>query len=235
MSRAALAALALLAAGCMPDAPTPADPARLDAASEGAARYLALGDSYTIGEGVPEAGRWPVQLAAALRQSGTPVAGPQIVAVTGWTVDELDAGIDAAAPEGPFDLVTLLVGVNDQYRGRPVEGYRERYRAMLRRAVGFAGDDPGRVVAVSFPDWGATPFGGRDARPQDQIAAEVDAFNAAARAEAEAAGVAWVDVTALSRSQGALVVADELHPSAEAYAAWAERIAPAARAALASE
>ena len=233
MTRAALAALVLLAPGCMPDAPTPADSARLDTDVEGAARYLALGDSYTIGEGVPAPGRWPVQLAAVLRPSDTPVTDPQLVAVTGWTVDELDAGIDAADPQGAFDLVTLLIGVNDQYRGLPIEGYRERYRAMLRRAVGFAGGDPGRVVAVSFPDWGATPFGGRDARSREQIAAEVDAFNAAARAEAEAAGVTWVDVTGLSRQQGDLVVADELHPSAEAYAAWAERIAPAARAALA--
>jgi lysophospholipase L1-like esterase len=232
--RTALAALALLAAGCMSDAPTPTDSARLNAEAKGA-RYLALGDSYTIGEGVPAAGRWPVQLAAALRLSGVPVADPQIVAVTGWTVDELDAGIDEADPQGPFDLVTLLVGVNDQYRRRPAEGYREAYRAMLRRAIAFADDAPGRVVAVSFPDWGATPFGARDDRPRDQIAAEVDAFNTTARAEAEAAGVAWVDVTELSRAQGGLVVSDELHPDAEAYAAWTERIAPAARAALASE
>ena len=224
MTRLLLAAL--LAAGCMPDAPPP--PA--DASARGA-RVLALGDSYTIGEGVDVAERWPAQLADALRASGTPIAAPEVVAVTGWTVAELDAGIDAAGPQGPFDLVTLLVGVNDQYRGYPLEGYRAAYRAILARAVGFAGGEPGRVVAVSFPDWGVTPFA--DGRDRRRIAAEVDAFNAAARAEAAAAGVAWVDVTALSRTQGHLTAPDGLHPSGDAYAAWTERVLPAARAALA--
>ena len=216
----------------MPDAPPDSAPPGLEA--EPAARYLALGDSYTIGEGVEAPGRWPVQLAEALRAEGLDVAAPQIVAVTGWTVEELDAGIDAAGPEGPFDLVTLLIGVNDQYRGHGLERYRAAYRALLARAVAFAGGDPSRVVAVSFPDWGRTPFGGRDRRSRDEIAAGVDAFNAVAEAEARAAGAAWVDVTALSRSQGALVVVDELHPNAAAYAAWVERILPAARAALAA-
>ena len=219
----------LLLSGCMSESPSTApEPG-------GPARVLALGDSYTIGEGVDAPDRWPNQLADALRQSGDDVEAPVIVARTGWTVDELDQGIDAAEPEGPFDLVTLLIGVNDQYRRYPLDGYRTDYRAMLGRAVGFAGGDPDRVVAVSFPDWGATPFAGRDNRSREQIAAEVDAFNAVAQAEAEAAGVAWVDVTALSRTQGTLVVADRLHPSAAAYAGWVERILPAARAALAAE
>ena len=195
-----------------------------------APRFLALGDSYTVGEGVAPADRWPARLARRLRQSGVAVADPEVVAVTGWTTDELGAGIDAADPQGPFALVTLLIGVNDQYRGRPLAEYRDAYRALLGRAVGFAGGDPEHVVAVSFPDWGATPFAAdRDRR---RVAAEVDAFNAAARAEARARGVAWVDVTALSRTQGADVGADGLHPTGAAYAAWTERVEPAARAAL---
>ncbi|WP_412063725.1 SGNH/GDSL hydrolase family protein [Rubrivirga sp. IMCC45206] len=212
----------------MPSPPS-SDPARPPAPAD-ALRFLALGDSYTIGEGVAPEGRWPVQLAAALRASGTPVADPEVVAVTGWTVEELDAGIDAADLEGPFDLVTLLIGVNDQYRGRDLDGYRAQYRAMLARAVAFAGGDPARVVAVSFPDWGVTPFASdRDAA---QIAREVDAFNAAARAIAQTEGVAWVDITPLSREQGALVAGDGLHPNAAAYTGWTERIRPAAKAAL---
>ncbi len=151
--------------------------------------------------------------------------------MTGWTTGELDAGIDAAAPRGPFDLVTLLIGVNNQYRGLALDAYRAEYGALLARAVDVAGGEPGRVLAVSIPDWGATPFAAD--RDRAQIAAEVDAFNAAARSEARAAGVAWVDVTALSRTQGTLVVPDGLHPNAQAYAAWTDRIAPAARRALA--
>ena len=220
-----LAVLVLLAPGCMPDAPASAP----GTAAPSGARVLALGDSYTIGEGVAPADRWPVQLAARLG-----AVAPEIVAVTGWTTDELDAGIDAADPQGTYDLVMLLIGVNNQYRGTSLEGYRTEYRALLGRAIGFAGGDPSRVVAVSFPDWGVTPFASSDRRTPDQLAAEVDAFNAVAREEAEAAGVAWVDIAPLSRTQGALVADDGLHPSAEAYAAWVERVLPAAREALRS-
>ncbi|WP_267118297.1 GDSL-type esterase/lipase family protein, partial [Xanthomonas sacchari] len=117
-------------------------------------RYLALGDSYTIGEGVDAEGRWPMQLAAALRRDGIALADPQIVATTGWTTDELDAGIDTAAPQGPFHLVTLLIGVNNQYRGYPLDDYRAQFDALLQRAIGFADARPQRVLAVSIPDWG---------------------------------------------------------------------------------
>lgn len=223
MTRLLAFAAGVLAAGCAMSPASAPSPARL----------LALGDSYTVGEGVPTAQTWPFVVAAELRAAGTAVADPTVVAQTGWTTDELDAAITAREPalDPPYDAVTLLVGVNDQYRGRPADGYRAPFRALLARAVGFAGGDAGRVVVVSIPDWGVTPFAaGRD---RVRIAAEIDAYNAVAQAEATGAGAAWVDVTAVSRRWPDETAADGLHPSAAAYARWAEAVAPAVRAALA--
>ena len=202
------------------------------------ARLLCLGDSYTVGEGVAPHEAWPHRVVEALREGGVEAAPPVVVARTGWTTEDLAAALDAARPE-PADAVTLLVGVNDQYRRPDPDAYRERFAALLARAVSLAGGVAERVVVVSVPDWGRTPHGAappEDAdvprRTPDEIAREVDAFNAAARAEAARAGAGWVDVTDLSRTQGDLVVADGLHPSGAAYAAWCERIAPAVRAVL---
>ena len=196
-------------------------------------RFLALGDSYTIGEGVPEGERWPVRLAEMLRERGVPIGDPTIVARTGWTTDELDAAIDAARPEGPYALVTLLIGVNNQYRGRPLDEYRAHFRALLDRAVGFAGGDAGRVVVLSIPDWGVTPFA--EGRDRARIAAEIDAFNAAAREIVAERGARWVDVTPQSREAGAapaFLAEDGLHPSGRSYDAWARLALPAALEAL---
>ncbi|HEX3868096.1 MAG TPA: GDSL-type esterase/lipase family protein, partial [Gemmatimonadaceae bacterium] len=166
-------------------------------------RILSLGDSYTIGESVAAGDRWPARLAAALRARGARVSEPAIVARTGWTTDELSAGIDAARPRGPFDLVTLLIGVNDQYRGRPADEYRAQFHALLARSVQFAGGRAARVIVVSIPDWGVTPFGKRSGRDTRQIAAEIDAFNAVARDEATRAGAHFVDITPESRHAAA--------------------------------
>lgn len=196
-------------------------------------RFLALGDSYTIGEGVAEAERWPVRLAALLRERGVDVADPEIIARTGWTTDELSASVDQADPRGPYALVSLLIGVNNQYRGRDAEEYRAEFRALLRRAAGFAGGEAPRVVVLSIPDWGVTPFAAD--RDRARIAEEIDVYNAVNREEAAAAGAHYVDVTPQTRAAGAdpaFLVSDGLHPSAASYAEWARLALPAALEAL---
>jgi lysophospholipase L1-like esterase len=206
------------------------------AGGAGGARFLALGDSYTIGEAVPADERWPARLAVLLRERGVGVGEPEIVARTGWTTDELSAGIDAAAPRGPYALVTLLIGVNNQYRGRGVDEYREQLRALLDRAIGFAGGDARRVVVVSIPDWGVTPFA--EGRDRARIGREIDAFNAVGRGEASRAGAAYVDVTPESRRDGtaaAFIAPDGLHPSGRMYAEWARLALPATLHALSAE
>lgn len=197
-------------------------------------QFLALGDSYTIGEGVPAPARWPMQLAARLRGEGVDAGDPRIVAMTGWTTDELAAAIDASDLDPPYALVSLLIGVNNQYRGRALDEYRSQFEGLLQRAVALAGAEAGRVVVVSIPDWGTTPFARGEGRDPQQVAEEIDAFNAVARAQASATGAHWVDVTAISREPAVdtWLVADELHPSAEQYARWTEAILPVARAIL---
>ena len=143
--------------------------------------YLALGDSYTIGEGVDEAGRWPVQLASALRASGLAIDDPHIIATTGWTTDELSVAMDAQEPLGEWAFVSLLIGVNNQYRGRPVDDYLGEFTRLLQRAIALAGDRAGRVLVLSIPDWGVTPFAFASGRDAHAIADDLDAYNAAAR------------------------------------------------------
>ncbi|MCD9095331.1 GDSL-type esterase/lipase family protein [Luteimonas fraxinea] len=195
-------------------------------------RYLALGDSYTIGEGIAAEDRWPVQLADALRNEGIALDAPEVIATTGWTTDELDAAIDAAAPVGPFDLVSLLIGVNDQYRGRDVALYGPAFSALLDRATGFAGGDAARVFVLAIPDWGVTPFGAHSGRDVAAIARELDAYNAAAAAICAAHGVAFVDIAAVSRAQGGeaeMLADDGLHPLAALHTEWMQLALPVAR------
>ena len=192
-------------------------------------RYLALGDSYTIGESVSSGDRWPNQLATLLETDGIRTE-VRIIARTGWTVKELWQGIQADPPQGTYELVTLLIGVNDQYRGYPLGGYREDFRSMLEKAIAYAGGKEGHVVVLSIPDWGVTPFAAdRDRR---EIAQQIDEFNAVNREEAEKAGVHYVDVTAISReavSDAALIASDGLHTSGRMYAMWAEKVLPVVR------
>jgi lysophospholipase L1-like esterase len=199
-------------------------------------RYLALGDSYTIGEGVAEDSRWPVQMARALRGEGVALEDPVIIATTGWTTDELDAAIDAAQPTDDHALVSLLVGVNNQYRGRGVDEYRHEFSALLDRAIGFAGGRSDRVLVLSIPDWGVTRFGRDSGRDLAVIADELDAYNDVARDICATRGVAFVDITAVSRERGAepaMLADDGLHPSAAMHAQWTRLALPVARRLLA--
>jgi lysophospholipase L1-like esterase len=198
--------------------------------------YLALGDSYTIGEGAYPQERWPNQLAARLRERGYDVPEPKIVAKTGWTTDELAEGIAQQLPHpGKYSLVTLLIGVNNQYRGREIDEYRQQFVSLLQQSIGFAGGDARRVIVVSIPDWGVTKFA--EHRDRSRIAADIDRFNAVNREEAERAGARYADVTAISRTHGAdpaYLMSDGLHPSARAYAEWVEVVLPEAESALKS-
>lgn len=193
-------------------------------------RFLALGDSYTIGESVSESARWPVQLVDSLNEEGYGFAQPQIIAQTGWTTDELAKAIDEADPEGPFDLVSLLIGVNNQYRGRPLKEYEAQFESLLKQAIGFAGNNPDKVFVVSIPDYGVTPFAAE--RNPEKIAEEIDAFNAAAEAIAKSYKVSFVNITPGSRRAGEdpdLVADDQLHPSGKMYTEWVAQILPVVR------
>ena len=196
-------------------------------------RWLALGDSYTIGEGVPAEGRWTHQLAARLRATGTDIADPHTIAVTGWTTDELCAGIDAEEPlPRDWDFVSLLIGVNNQYRGRSVADYHGEFDGLLQRAIAFAAGNPARVLVLSIPDWGLTRFGRESGRAPAQVGAEIDAFNAAAIELCEAHDVAFVDITPASRQDADrpdMLADDGLHPSAAMYARWVDAAEPLAR------
>ncbi len=194
--------------------------------------YLALGDSYTIGESVAVDARWPQQLASALRSRQVPVGDPRIIATTGWTTDELNDAISAAQPLGHYDFVSVLIGVNDQYRGHPLPAYKQRFAPLLERAIGFAGGRADRVLVMSIPDWGVTRFGRESGRDTAQIAQELDAYNGAARAICVAHGVAFVDITGVSRLHGAepaMLAGDGLHPSAAMYALWTQAALPVAQ------
>lgn len=195
--------------------------------------YLALGDSYTIGEGVDAADRWPMQLARRLRETGIALDDPRIVATTGWTTDELSAALDAAEPLGSdWALVSLLIGVNNQYRGRPVDDYVPEFAALLDRAIAYAGGDTGRVIVLAIPDWGVTPFAIAGSFDPEVIAEALDAYNAAAAQVCAERGVAFVDIAPVSRARGAetaMLVEDALHPSAAMYAEWTALAAPVAQ------
>jgi len=199
-------------------------------APAGQLSYLALGDSYTIGEAVAQSQSFPYQLAESLNGQSLKVAVPRIIAKTGWTTGELQTSIKAAAISAKYDIVSLLIGVNNQYRGYSVADYRTEFKALLQNAIGFAGGNTAHVFVVSIPDWGSTPFGKSSGKDPQVIAREIDAFNAVALEETIKAGVSYTDITPGSRMASAdlsLVASDGLHPSGKMYQNWVAQLAPA--------
>nr|WP_229321201.1 SGNH/GDSL hydrolase family protein [Larkinella knui] len=197
------------------------------------ANYLALGDSYTIGESVPEADRWSVQLAGLLRKEGLNITDPDIIARTGWTTSELSDAIKQSGNQKTYQLVSLLIGVNNQFRGQSLETYRTEFRALLQTAIRFANEKPKRVFVLSIPDWGVSPYAAN--RNRQQIAKEIDAFNDVAQEECKKAGIAYVDITPTSRtaaSDPSQIAEDNLHFSGKQYRQWAEKAAPVVKSLL---
>lgn len=191
---------------------------------------LCLGDSYTIGEAVPETQNFPHQLQEMLAKKGILFTAPQIIAKTGWTTDELMAAIAETKTKRKYDVVTLLIGVNNQYRSRTIENYLEEFNQLLHIAWKFAGKNPKRVFVVSIPDWGITPFAKKDKRTARKISSEIDFFNAVNKSLAKSAGVHYTDITTHSRkakTDKKLLAEDGLHPSGLMYKNWSKRLANA--------
>ena len=184
--------------------------------------YLALGDSYTIGEQVPAEENFPHQTAALL--SGQ-IAPPKIIAVTGWTTDELDNGINSEKLTSTYDIVSLLIGVNNQYRGRAVSNFKVEFEHLLQRAIQFAGNKPQHVFVLSIPDWGVTPFA--EGHDRKKIMEEIDGYNKVCATAAANFGAHYIDITSSQRIDGNkddFLAADKLHPSGKEYAKWATKL-----------
>ena len=187
--------------------------------------YLALGDSYTIGQSLPLEDNFPHQTVALLRKKGILMADPEIVAKTGWTTDELMAAISKRALKSNYDYVSLLIGVNNQYRGRDIATYQKEFEQLLLQAIQFAGGNTQHVYVLSIPDWGVTPFA--EGRDRKKIEKEIDQFNATNKKTAEEHKVHYIEITAGTREAKqdvSLVADDKLHPSKKEYARWAEKL-----------
>ena len=188
--------------------------------------FLALGDSYTIGEAVPLHESFPYQTVQLLRSNGLHIHAPEIVATTGWTTLELAEHILHTKLNEDYDFVSLLIGVNNQYRGSSAEDYKNDFEFLLKKALHFADDKNDRVVILSIPDWSVTPFA--KSHDKKKIAEEIDAFNKINAAVSKQYKVHYLDIIKSSREAAndeALLAADGLHPSGKEYAKWAEQLA----------
>lgn len=189
-------------------------------------KFLALGDSYTIGESVAEDQRWPVQLVKQLNATGKQYTPPKIIATTGWRTDDLKNAINRDNPSKDYDLVSLLIGVNNQYQGKSVDSYAPEFEALLDMAIEFAGGDKSKVFVVSIPDYGFTPFG---KEKQEKITRELNDYNRVNREISLRKGVKYFNITDVSRKgieDPELVASDGLHPSGKMYKLWVDIILP---------
>lgn len=192
--------------------------------------YLALGDSYTIGEMVLLADNFPNEVVRILSEKGFDIHPPRIIAKTGWTTGELSEGILEAGKNElllpAYDFVTLLIGVNNQYRGLSTEAYKNEFETLLQHAIAFAAGKPERVVVLSIPDWGVTPYA--NGRDRKQIASEIDLFNSINKKITHSYRVHYIDITPWTREAAddpTLLAPDGLHPSGKEYRRWAQKVA----------
>jgi len=191
--------------------------------------YLALGDSYTIGEQVVPSENFPHQTVSILKEAyNIKVAPPKIIAVTGWTTDELNAAIREEKIQEHFDIVTLLIGVNNQYRGRDTENYRTEFTDLLQQAIAFANGRMSHVFVLSIPDWGVTPFA--EGKDRAVIAQQIDAYNKINKEVTLSLSCNYIEITESTRNNGldeSFLTPDKLHYAGKEYKIWAERLAKA--------
>jgi lysophospholipase L1-like esterase len=188
--------------------------------------YLALGDSYTIGEQVAFAENFPNQTIQLLRKTGFAFYTAEIIAKTGWTTDELSNAIENTAALETYDIVSLLIGVNNQYRGRSVAEFKVEFEHLLQTAIQFAANKSYRVFVLSIPDWGVTPFA--DGKDRKQVADEIDAYNYVCETSARQFQTNFINITHLQRDDGnktEFLAPDGLHPSGIEYKKWALKLA----------
>lgn len=183
-------------------------------------KFLALGDSYTIGEAVTHDERWPVQLVSELRKRNIHFANPDIIATTGWRTDELIRAISEQRPPHDYDMVSLLIGVNNLYQGRPIEQYAAEFEELLKTAIELGNANKENVFVLSIPDYGFTPFG---KEKQSDISHDTDLFNEVNRHIALTYGITYFNITDISRNglkTPQLIASDNLHPSGQMYFEW---------------
>ncbi|NJW51763.1 SGNH/GDSL hydrolase family protein [Salinimicrobium oceani] len=211
--------LLLLMTGCKET-----EPENITVVEEDTFRYLALGDSYTIGESVAPAMRWPVQLVDSLRKTDVKIEDPRIIATTGWTTQDLLKAMDDQLNNEKFDLVSVLIGVNNQYQGKSLTAYEQDLHEIFERAIARSEEGAAGVFAVSIPDYGATPFG---ASREEEIGKEIDEFNEVFKKIASEYNIEYFNITPISRrakEEPELVAEDGLHPSGEMYKQWVDLI-----------
>jgi len=196
-------------------------------------RYLALGDSYTIGQNVAENERFSAQTVALLRQEKISINDPQYIAVTGWTTANLMSAINTQNLQPTYDAVTLLIGVNDQYQGVDTATYRTRFTQLLNKAVQLAAGNPAHVFILSIPDYSVTPF--VTAADKPRVRREIDIFNSINKEITLRNNITYIDITPSTRqaeTNPSLIASDGLHPSALEYKVWAEMLEPLMKKAL---
>ena len=189
--------------------------------------YLAFGDSYTIGEAVSEDQRWPVILTNKLNMEGYDVKQPLIIAKTGWTTNELQKAIEEKEPSSNYDLVSLLIGVNNQYRGYPIDQYKKEFKELLLQAITFANGDTTKVFVVSIPNYGVTPFGME--KGEDTIRQELLIYDSIADSISSEMDIPFINITPVSekaKEDPSYIASDQLHPSGKQYKEWVELILP---------